>query len=73
MTDCQSCGLCCRAKVADLCAPEVSTLDHCSKLRGTIGKDVSCSIYSERPQACRDFEAGSLPCRVMRLELLGER
>ena len=27
----------------------------CAALRGTIGVDVSCAIYAQRPSPCRDF------------------
>jgi len=29
----------------------------CGSLDGELGKEVSCSIYSNRPSSCRDFEA----------------
>ena len=66
--DCQSCGACCKAPVADLCDPKSHEPGRCSKLLGIIGQDVGCAIYQERPQACRDFESGSMECRLMRLE-----
>ncbi|PZR93494.1 MAG: hypothetical protein DI537_10260 [Stutzerimonas stutzeri] len=34
----------------------------CVALTGVIGKSVSCSIYSDRPAVCRQFEAGSPGC-----------
>lgn len=29
----------------------------CTALSGTLGKDALCSIYENRPSACRKFEA----------------
>ena len=29
----------------------------CVALEGTVGKSVSCSVYSRRPSPCRDFTA----------------
>lgn len=34
----------------------------CRALRGTIGQCVRCGIYDERPDPCREFEAGSEAC-----------
>lgn len=34
----------------------------CRALRGRIGEQVSCFIYDERPDPCREFEAGSDAC-----------
>ena len=31
----------------------------CVALRGTIGVEVSCAIYSQRPTPCRDFAPGA--------------
>src|SRR5690606_937692 len=39
---------------------------HCVNLDGEIGKKVGCSVYEDRPSACRDFEAGSDRCREYR-------
>lgn len=38
----------------------------CLALAGEIGKNISCNIYEERPQTCRDFEAGSDKCHALR-------
>ena len=38
----------------------------CLALRGRIGKQVRCTIYADRPQACRRVEAGSELCRDYR-------
>ncbi|MEO7674891.1 MAG: YkgJ family cysteine cluster protein [Pyrinomonadaceae bacterium] len=34
----------------------------CTHLKGTIGVEISCEIYPDRPRICRDFEAGSDRC-----------
>ena len=35
----------------------------CSALRGTVGRRVSCSIYANRPQVCRDaIQPGDRAC-----------
>lgn len=34
----------------------------CLALCGTIGQAVRCVIYDERPDPCREFEAGSPAC-----------
>ena len=39
---------------------------HCIALEGELGKSVSCSIYDDRPSACRQFEAGSESCLHLR-------
>lgn len=41
----------------------------CSALEGEIGREVSCGIYPDRPKACRDFEAGSMECKLTRLRM----
>lgn len=38
----------------------------CVALDGRVGERVSCSIYELRPQACREFEAGSDRCYALR-------
>jgi Fe-S-cluster containining protein len=38
----------------------------CVGLGGQIGGQVHCSIYELRPQACREFEAGSDCCHALR-------
>jgi Fe-S-cluster containining protein len=69
--DCQTCGVCCKAQVADLGKRVLPVLPErrCSELRGTIGQKVACAIYTTRPMACRAFEAGSQECRLMRLKM----
>lgn len=40
----------------------------CAALEGEIAKMVTCSIYKDRPNVCRDFEVGSTEClRARRL------
>lgn len=34
----------------------------CVALTGTIGAQVACSVYAQRPQACRDLAAGDAQC-----------
>ncbi len=38
----------------------------CQALRGKLGARVTCTIYRERPQACRKVEAGSRLCQRYR-------
>ena len=38
----------------------------CAALRGTMLKKVSCSIYEDRPRACRDFKPGDSICLSIR-------
>ena len=38
----------------------------CMGLLGKVGKQVACSIYGERPELCRQFEAGSSECHQAR-------
>lgn len=46
----------------------MSHLQRCVALSGALGKRVGCTIYHDRPQVCRDFEAGSKRCRQYRRE-----
>jgi Fe-S-cluster containining protein len=41
----------------------------CVALEGVVGKSVSCSIYSARPNVCRQFEAGSEGCLSAREQM----
>lgn len=34
----------------------------CVALSGRIGKQVACSIYMDRPDLCRQFQAGTPEC-----------
>jgi len=38
----------------------------CKALEGVIGSCVSCSIYENRPQVCKQFEPGSPGCEEAR-------
>lgn len=38
----------------------------CIALDGTIGAQVSCSIYAQRSSTCREFEAGTEDCAKAR-------
>ena len=40
--------------------------EKCIALEGTLGQDVRCSIYDDRPSVCRQFEAGSEACIHLR-------
>ena len=43
----------------------------CAALDGCAGKRVSCSIYDDRPRACRRFARGGSACDYARREMLG--
>lgn len=38
----------------------------CTALDGTVGEEVTCLIYEDRPKMCRTFEAGSDRCHAVR-------
>jgi uncharacterized protein len=38
----------------------------CAALRGTLGIDSHCSVYANRPLVCREFQAGSDDCIMVR-------
>lgn len=38
----------------------------CAALGGVVGSQCFCSIYEERPSACRQFEVGGRECREAR-------
>jgi len=40
----------------------------CVALKGTLGKEVSCDIYAQRPEHCRTFERGGDACKARRAE-----
>ncbi|NBZ96788.1 MAG: YkgJ family cysteine cluster protein [Proteobacteria bacterium] len=43
--------------------PLMKTTDNrCIALTGTVGLSVGCSIYADRPSACRSFKPGSPLC-----------
>jgi len=41
----------------------------CAALGGIVGSACFCDIYEERPNACRQFEAGGKACREARLAI----
>lgn len=41
----------------------------CAFLRGTPGRRCSCSIYTTRPDVCREFKPGSARCVSARADL----
>jgi Fe-S-cluster containining protein len=43
----------------------------CVALEGTVGKQVSCTIYDIRPEVCRKFKPGSPVCRMARRVVFG--
>lgn len=40
--------------------------NRCVALRGEVGVSVACSVYNDRPDACRKFEVGSELCNEAR-------
>jgi Fe-S-cluster containining protein len=40
----------------------------CMALRGAVGRDVRCAIYSDRPSPCRRVQAGDALCMRYRRE-----
>lgn len=38
----------------------------CANLEGTLGVNIGCRIYEDRPHVCRDFDAGSDRCHEYR-------
>jgi Fe-S-cluster containining protein len=36
--------------------------ERCTALFGRIGREVTCSVYENRPERCRTFERGSQEC-----------
>lgn len=43
-------------------------VEACIALKGTLGKDISCDVYAQRPAFCRTFERGSTSCHERRRE-----
>jgi Fe-S-cluster containining protein len=41
----------------------------CAALEGEIGVCVGCSVYATRPLVCREFQAGSADCLMVRRKL----
>lgn len=40
--------------------------DRCSALTGEIGSRAECGVYAHRPLVCREFQAGSDDCIMVR-------
>jgi Fe-S-cluster containining protein len=40
--------------------------NRCSALEGEIGSRAQCSVYPDRPLVCREFQAGSEDCIMVR-------
>ncbi len=40
--------------------------DRCRALAGVVGDAVHCTVYAQRPALCREFEAGSDTCLLVR-------
>lgn len=40
--------------------------DRCTALAGTLGVEVGCRVYEDRPLVCREFTAGSDDCLALR-------
>ena len=40
--------------------------NRCTALEGKLGCQVSCSVYEKRPLVCREFQAGSEDCIMVR-------
>lgn len=38
----------------------------CDALQGSVGDQVSCAIYADRPQVCRDCAPGDDACTIAR-------
>lgn len=45
----------------------------CIALRGVVGEGAYCSVYEDRPEACRRFAPGSDACLELREEHLSRR
>ena len=41
----------------------------CAALEGVLGCKVGCSVYVNRPLVCREFQAGSADCLMVRRKL----
>jgi Fe-S-cluster containining protein len=52
--------------VVDAALPRNVATGSCAFLGGELGRAVGCTIYETRPNACRDFDAGSPRCREYR-------
>jgi hypothetical protein len=45
----------------------------CAALEGEIGRHVGCSVYGKRPLVCREFQAGSDDCLMVRRQFGRDR
>jgi hypothetical protein len=75
--DCRKCGACCRNNDVVLTARDRKRLGRV-RLRvlpngrcNQLGAHNACRVYSDRPDACRDFPPGSECCLFSREEELG--
>jgi len=39
----------------------------CHALEGTVGKEVACSVYAQRPSPCRELQADGEKCNKARM------
>lgn len=39
----------------------------CAALSGEIGEQVACSVYEQRPEACKEVQSGDEKCNIARL------
>ena len=39
---------------------------HCAALQGVVGKQVTCTVYEQRPAPCREVEPGDDKCNQAR-------
>ena len=57
------------AKVNDFYACMAGTgsaTPHCAALQGVVGKQVTCTVYEQRPAPCREVEPGDDKCNRAR-------
>ncbi|MBE0612221.1 MAG: YkgJ family cysteine cluster protein [Burkholderiales bacterium] len=40
--------------------------NRCAALTGEIGRSAQCGVYANRPLVCREFQAGSIDCLMVR-------
>lgn len=46
--------------------------NRCVALSGELGGKVHCSVYEQRPNACRDYVAGAGKCQIARVMSLSK-
>ena len=64
--ECTRCGACC-------VAPDIAALDKPLGLRCPhLGPDNLCTVYENRPQVCRDYQADEV-CQLIEAPTLEER